>query len=90
MYARAGLPIGAAKNSAMELALRMTLAIVFAWAGIAKLATVGSFAMVLGQHGIPRSLRRPVAVLLPLAEIAVAIVLAIGVAQRATAIAAAA
>ena len=73
----------------MELALRLTLAVVFAWAGIAKLATLNRFAMVLGTHGVPRSARRPGAVLLATAEIVIGALLGAGVALRPTAIAAA-
>lgn len=74
----------------MELALRMTLAVLFAWAGIAKLATLQRFAMVLGQHGVPRAARRPGALVLALAEITIGALLAAGIAQRSVAIAAAA
>jgi len=74
----------------MELALRLTLAVVFAWAGIAKLATLTRFAMVLGTHGVPRPMRRPGAALLAVAEIALGGLLGAGIATTPVAIAAAA
>ncbi len=74
----------------MELALRMILAAVFTWAGLAKLATLGRFAMVLGQHGVPHRARRAGAVILALAELSIGLLMATGVAPRGSAIAAAA
>lgn len=73
----------------MELALRLTLAVVFAWAGIAKLATLNRFAMVLGTHSVPRPLRRPGAMLLAGVEIAIGALLGAGIATTPVAIAAA-
>lgn len=78
----AGFHTVAAKLAHMELALRFVLAVVFAWAGIAKLTTLDRFAMVLAAHGVPRPMRRPSAVMLAMTEIAVGALLAAGVAPR--------
>lgn len=64
----------------MELALRIGLSVVFAWAGIAKLATLTKFSMVLGTHGVPRRLRRPAAVAIALLELTLGVLLATGLA----------
>ena len=84
---RASPSCGEAKP--MELALRLTLAVVFAWAGIAKLATLNRFAMVLGTHGVPRPMRRPGAVALAIGEITIGALLGAGIATTPVAIAAA-
>lgn len=74
----------------MEDALRLALATLFVWAGIAKLVTLGRFTMALGQHGVPRRARTPIAVALGVTELAVGAWLATGLATRAAGIAAAA
>jgi len=66
----------------MELALRILLAAVLAWAGIAKLRAGRRFAAALADHGVPRAARRPLALAVALVEIALAGVLALGVATR--------
>jgi len=71
----------------MELALRLTLAAVLAWAGATKLPNGARFADALGDHGVPRHARRPLTLLLGLTEIVIAAVAASGVANRAAGIA---
>lgn len=73
----------------MELALRLLLAGVFAWAGTAKLVALPRAAATLADYGVPERRRRPLTVTLAGAEIAVAGVLAAGIATRPAAIAAA-
>ncbi len=74
----------------MEDALRLVLATLFVWAGIAKLVTLRRFTMTLGQHGIPQGARTAVAVVLGTVETALGGWLASGVAPRAAGVAAAA
>ncbi len=74
----------------MDDALRLLLATLFAWAGIAKLVTFTRFRFTLGQHGVPLRLRAPVAGVIAGAEIATAVWLASGSATSAAGIAAAA
>ncbi len=62
----------------MELAVRIFLAALFAWAGIAKLATLPRFATTLADHGIPRRARRLAGAAIGLAEMAIAALLAGG------------
>ncbi len=62
----------------MELAVRICLAALFAWAGIAKLATLPRFAATLADHGIPRRARRLAGAAIGLAETALAALLAGG------------
>lgn len=74
----------------MELALSVALAVVLAWAAIAKLARLAAAADALAEHGINRRLRRPVVVLLALTELTLATLLGTGVATRAAGFAVAA
>jgi len=74
----------------MELALRIALAVVLAWAALAKLARPARAAETLAEHGLPRQARRPLTVLLALVELAIATLLASGVALGVAGIAAAA
>lgn len=74
----------------MELALRITLAVVLTWAAAAKLARPARAAEALAEHGIPRRTRRPLTVLLALAELGVATLLAADIATPAAGIAVAA
>ena len=74
----------------MELALRITLAVVLTWAAAAKLARPARAAEALAEHGIPRRTRRPLTVLLALAELGVATLLAADIAAPAAGIAVAA
>ncbi len=60
----------------MELALAIALATVLGWAGLAKLVGTDRAAEALAEHGIPRAARRPLVLLLALAELAIAVVLA--------------
>lgn len=62
----------------MDDALRLLLATLFAWAGIAKLVTLTRFSFTLGQHGVPLRARTPVAVTIAATEISAAIWLASG------------
>ena len=62
----------------MELALRIVLGAVLAWAAIAKLRTFTRFATSLGDHGVPRRLRRPVTVALCAVELTLAVALIVG------------
>lgn len=71
----------------MELALRIALAVVLAWAALAKLARPARAADALAEHGIPARIRRPLALLLALGEGAVAVVLIAGAATAAAGIA---
>jgi hypothetical protein len=71
----------------MELALRLILAAVLAWAGATKLPPGARFTEALAEHGIPRRARRPMTLLLGLTEIALGAVIAAGVANRAAGIA---
>jgi hypothetical protein len=71
----------------MELALRLILAAVLAWAGATKLSRGARFTEALAEHGIPRRARRPVTLMLGLTEIALGAVIAAGVANRAAGIA---
>src|SRR5689334_9485583 len=64
------------------LVLRLLLALVFAVAGIAKLVDRDAFRRTLGEFGMPRRLTGPGAVLLPLAELAVAVLLIPGATAR--------
>lgn len=73
----------------MDDAVRLLLATIFAWAGIAKLVTLSRFSFTLGQHGVPKAFRTPVAVGIAVAEIGVAIWLAWGQATMAAGVAAA-
>lgn len=58
---------------------RWILAIVFLYAGVPKLADPQLFATIIGAYGLlPDSLLLPVAVLLPLAEVAAALLLFCG------------
>jgi hypothetical protein len=74
----------------MELALRLLLCAVLAWAGIAKLRAGARFSASLADHGVPRRARGPLALILALTELALAALLAVGVAPRATGLAVAA
>jgi hypothetical protein len=65
----------------MELALRLLLAAVLAWAGAAKLAPGARFGEALADHGIPRRARRALTVLLGATEIALAALVLTGVAD---------
>jgi len=85
----AGAAPGTANAHCMEDALRLILATLFVWAGIAKLVTLRRFTMTLGQHGVPRPVRTPVAVVLGVLEIGVGAWLASGAATRGAGIAAA-
>ena len=71
----------------MELALRLVLAAILAWAGASKLPNGSRFTDALADHGIPRRARRPLTVVLALTEIATAVAVASGVANRAAGIA---
>ncbi len=61
--------------SAALLIARCALALVFAVAAVAKLADRGGFRHTLGEFGMPRALVGPAAIALPLAELAVAVLL---------------
>ena len=74
----------------MELALRILLAAVLAWAAVAKLRAGPRFAASLGDLGVPRRARAPLAVTVSLVELGLAIVLLLGVATRQAGIAVAA
>jgi peroxiredoxin len=54
------------------LAARLLLAAVFAVAGVGKLLRAGETEATLGKFGLSEGLRRPVAIALPLAELAIA------------------
>ncbi len=71
----------------MELALRLILAAVLAWAGATKLLPGARFTEAVAEHGIPRRARRPMTLLLGFTEIALGAVLAAGVADRAAGVA---
>lgn len=71
----------------MELALRLILAAVLAWAGATKLAPGSRFIEALADHGIPRRARRPLTLVLGVAEITLGVVVASGVANRAAGVA---
>ena len=71
----------------MELALRIALAIVLAWAAIAKLARLVRAAETLAEHGVPRGLRRPLTVVVAIIETALATMLTAGIAIKPTGIA---
>jgi len=73
----------------MDDALRLLLATLFAWAGIAKLVTFRRFTFTLGQHGVSQGLRGPVAGVIATAELGIAIWLASGQAPVGAGIAAA-
>ncbi len=71
------------KNTALwrwlDLGSRWLLAVVFLSAGIPKVADPETFAKIIGAYGLlPEMLLLPVAILLPLAEIGVAIALIFG------------
>ncbi len=57
------------------LLLRILLAAVFAAAAAGKLVSQGKTAATLGEFGVPGAHRRPLAVALPLAELAIAVTL---------------
>jgi thiol-disulfide isomerase/thioredoxin len=63
----------------VSLALRLALAVVFAVAGVAKLAGRADFRRALGEFGAPAVLVAPVAVALPVAELGVAVALVLPV-----------
>lgn len=71
----------------MELALRLLLAAVLAWAAIAKLRTARRFSAALADHGVPARARAPLTILLAVAELVLAALLVVGAAPRATGIA---
>lgn len=71
----------------MELALRITLALVLGAAGLSKLGRSGRFHDVLAEHGIPRRLRTPVRLFLAGAEVGLAGLLASGAANGAAGLA---
>ncbi len=73
----------------MDDALRLILATLFAWAGIAKLVTFTRFTFTLGQHGVRMRARTPVAIAISVVEITVAVWLASGRATTGAGIAAA-
>ncbi|MWA04359.1 methylamine utilization protein MauE [Actinomadura sp. LD22] len=61
-----------------SFACRLTLVAVMALAAVAKLRSPGAFAASLGEFGfVPARLRRPLAVLVPAAELLVALLLAV-------------
>jgi hypothetical protein len=70
----------------MELALRLLLAGVFAWAGTAKIVALPRAASALADFGITERRRRPVVASLAVAEVAVAVALASDIASRPAAI----
>jgi uncharacterized membrane protein YphA (DoxX/SURF4 family)/peroxiredoxin len=74
----------------VALAARVLLAIVFATAGVAKLADPDGTRRAFGDFGVPNRYVRPVALLLPLAELGIAVAVLITPAARWGAIAAAA
>ena len=67
----------------MELALRIILASVLAWAALAKLRDPRELVAAVGDHGVPRALRPGVAVALVVAEGALAALLLIPATARA-------
>lgn len=64
----------------MELALRIALAVVLAWAALAKFARPARAAETFSEHGIPTRARRPLALLLAVGELGLAALLALDVA----------
>jgi uncharacterized membrane protein YphA (DoxX/SURF4 family)/peroxiredoxin len=68
------------------LAIRMLLAAVFAVAGIAKLRDLDGSRAAMRDFGVPARLAGPAGVLLPLAELAVAVALVPTVSARAAAV----
>lgn len=71
----------------MELALRIALAVVLAWAALAKFARPARAAETFAEHGIPARVRRSLAVLLALGELGIASLLAVDVATTAAGVA---
>jgi len=57
------------------LAARLVLAVVFAFAGLAKLTDLAGSRRAVTEFGLPAALSLPVGILLPLAEIAIAVLL---------------
>jgi methylamine dehydrogenase accessory protein MauD len=57
------------------LCARLLLALVFAVAGVAKLADRAGSRQAVGEFGVPAALAAPLGILLPLAELAVAVAL---------------
>lgn len=74
----------------MELALTIALATVLAWAALAKLARPARAADALSEHGIPQPARRPLTIVLAAGELAIATLLATGVAAHVAGLAVAA
>ncbi|MGD9571659.1 MAG: MauE/DoxX family redox-associated membrane protein [Thermoleophilia bacterium] len=66
----------------MDLTLRIILAAVLVWAALAKLRDARGLVRAVGDHGVPAPLRTPVAVLLPVAEVALAALLLIPATAR--------
>lgn len=66
----------------MELAFRLILAAVLAWAGATKLQPGARFTEALAEHGIPRRARRPVTLLVGLTELVLAAAIAAKIANR--------
>ena len=67
----------------MELALRVVVAVVLAWAALAKLLRLPRSAESLAEHGIPKRLRRPATIALAGVELGLAAFTAAGIFPRA-------
>ena len=67
----------------MDLTLRIILAVVLAAAALAKLRDPRALPAAVGEHGVPRALRAPVAVALVGAELALAVLLLVPATARA-------
>src|SRR5438270_12270434 len=61
------------------LIVRLLLAVVFVVAGLAKLADLAGSRQALRDFGVPAKLARPLGLLLPMAELAVAVALVLTV-----------
>jgi hypothetical protein len=72
----------------MDLALRIALALVLAWAAAAKLRDMPRFAAAVGEHGVGERLRRPVAWAVVAVEAALAALVLVGPTARAAGLAA--
>jgi uncharacterized membrane protein YphA (DoxX/SURF4 family) len=63
-------------TAALLVLLRLSLAALFALAGVTKLASRQTFRATLGDLGVPRPMRSPLTVVLPVTELLAAILLA--------------
>jgi uncharacterized membrane protein YphA (DoxX/SURF4 family) len=65
-------------SEAVVRTISLLLASVFAWAAVAKVVRFGAWRSVLAGYRLPAGTERPIAVLVPLVEVAVAALLLIG------------